>query len=44
MNAELLTNTSKEFDFKKLFEDIENIKSTIDIYSIFVEENIIAKA
>jgi len=43
MKAELLTNTENEFDFKKLFENIESIKSTIDIYSIFIEENVIAK-
>lgn len=41
MNIELLTNNEFNSDVKKLIENLDTLKSQVDIYSIFVEEQIL---
>ncbi len=41
MNIELLTNRENTEDLKKIIDNIDNIKSNVDIYELLVEEQVL---
>ena len=41
MNIELLTNRENTEDLQKIIDNIDNIKSNVDIYELLVEEQVL---